>query len=449
MMQIPDTFDVVVVGGGTTGCCAAIAAARQGCRVALAEALGFLGGNACNGMAWYGFHSIDQVQVVGGLPLEIIQRLRTMGGASEFFPDPVAGSMVRVQTTLLKLCLLKMAMESGVQLFFHTQFESMLAPGCGRFRCKQQVFELHAPVFIDCTDAGDVAISAGADWWRGRETDGKMQAASGTLFIGGVDMEEMLAYFRAHPRELRPIDVSDAALEELIGRMPDAPVFGMGAFGEIIARAHAEGSLYPRDKLVGQAFPQTGEMMLVGSRVENADPTDAMAYTQAEIEAQLQMESILHLLHNYIPGCKHARIIGSGHTLGIRESCHVKGDYLLTAEDLLQGKPFPDAIALGAYHLDVHAPDHPGIDSGMPPIYQIPYASLLPAGVEGVLIAGRAFSATQLAQASTRVIPIAAATGQAAGIAASLAIQNVCSLRSIDRKKLQAILKKNGAILSA
>lgn len=130
-------YGVIVVGGGTTGCSAAIAAARQGCKVALVEALGFLGGNACNGMAWYGFHSTKNVQVVGGLPLEIIQRLRTMDGASEFFPDPVAGSMVRVQSTILKLCLLKMVLESGIQLFLHTQFEGFTVPECGHFRCKQ------------------------------------------------------------------------------------------------------------------------------------------------------------------------------------------------------------------------------------------------------------------------------------------------------------------------
>ncbi|MDD6882714.1 MAG: FAD-dependent oxidoreductase, partial [Eubacteriales bacterium] len=281
----------------------------------------------------------------------------------------------------------------------------------------------------------------------GRETDGKLQAASGTVFIGGVGMEEMFAYFRTHPRELRPIDVSSEALEELIDRMPSAPVFGMGAFREIIARAHAEGSLYPRDTLVGQAFPQTGELMLVGSRVENADPTNVTDYTRAEIQAQLQMESILHLLKNYIPGCKNAHMIGSGHTLGIRESCHVQGDYLLTAEDLMQGKSFEDVIALGAYHLDVHAPDHPGIDSGCPPVYQIPYRSLLPQKIEGVLVAGRAFSATQLAQASTRVIPIAAATGQAAGIAAGLASKEACSLRAIEIQKLQRLLRENGALL--
>lgn len=113
----------------------------------------------------------------------------------------------------------------------------------------------------------------------------------------------------------------------------------------------------------------------------------------------------------------------------------------------MQGKSFEDVIALGAYHLDVHAPDHPGIDSGCPPVYQIPYRSLLPQKIEGVLVAGRAFSATQLAQASTRVIPIAAATGQAAGIAAGLASKEACSLRAIEIQKLQRLLRENGALL--
>jgi len=65
-------YDVVVIGGGTTGVCAAVAAARGGAKVAVVDSNGFLGGNACNGMAWYGFHSLDFTQVVAGVPYETI-----------------------------------------------------------------------------------------------------------------------------------------------------------------------------------------------------------------------------------------------------------------------------------------------------------------------------------------------------------------------------------------
>ena len=446
-------FDVVVVGGGTTGVCAAIAAARAGAKTALIEIQGFLGGNACNGMAWYGFHSVgDYQQVVAGLPLEIIERLREVDGASEFCPDPVAGSMVQVNTTLLKFVCAKMCIESGVTLYLHSLMTEVKECTKGRqiilvqSKLNKTLFE--SKVLVDCTDSGDVSVAAGAKWHRGREDDGKMQVASSTLFISGINMDELLAYFDEHPDQLRPIPVPEDALRELVKRMHTAPVFGMGAFPDIIAKAKAEGlTNYPRDRLVGQAFTRTGEMMLVASRVENADPNDVDAYTKAELTGTLQMEATLKLLRNYLPGCQNARISGSGHTIGIRETRHILGDYYLTEQDLLAGTKFEDCIALGAYHLDVHSPDHQGIETGHPPVYQIPYRTMLPKDIDGILIAGRACSANQIAQASIRVIPIAAATGQAAGLAAALAAKDHIPPREIDIHLLRNRLRENKAFI--
>lgn len=447
------SYDVVVVGGGTTGVCAAVASARAGAKTALVEMQGFLGGNACNGMAWYGFHSTgDYRQVVAGLPLEIIERLRIMEGASAFCEDPVSGSMVQVNPTLLKLECLKMCLESGVALHLHSMVTEVECCRPGEQRviayCKTSRTRFVSRVLIDCTDSGDVAVQAGAQWHRGRQEDGKMQVASSTLLVGGINMREVLAYFDEHPDQLRPIPVPREELRALVKRMHTAPVFGMGAFPDLIAKAKKDGLTdYPRDRLVGQAFVQTGEMFLVASRVEDADPNDEAAYTKAEITGTLQMEATLKLLRGYLPGCQNARIAGSGHTIGLRETRHVIGDYFLTGEDLMRAVPFQDSIALGAYHLDVHSPDHQGIDTGHPPVYRIPYRSLLPKGLDGILIAGRAYSANHIAQASTRVIPIAGATGQAAGAAAALSVSRHRTPRDIDIQELQAALRESNAML--
>ncbi len=452
-ITVTKEYDVIVVGGGTTGVCAAVAAARSGAKTALFELQGFLGGNACNGMAWYGFHAAGSFeQVVGGLPLEIIERLREIDGASEFCPDPVAGSMVQVNTTLLKLVLAEMCLESGVEVHLHSMLTGV--PECGKERqiitvqSRLETFRFASRVLIDCTDSADAAAAAGADYIRGRESDGKMQVASSTLFVSGVDMDELLAYFDEHPDELRPIPVPEDELRALVKRMHSVPVFGMGAFPTLIAKAKREGLTdYPRDRLVGQAFVRTGEMMLVASRVEDADPDDERAYTRSELTGTLQMKATLKLLREYLPGCRNARISGSGHTIGLRETRHIAGDYTLTGGDLLDGKEFPDCVARGAYHLDVHSPDHPGIETGRPPVYQIPYRSMLPKGLDGLLVAGRCYSQDQAAQASTRVIPIAGASGQAVGTAAGLAVRSHCPPREVDVSVLLDTLKKNGAIL--
>ena len=129
--------------------------------------------------------------------------------------------------------------------------------------------------------------------------------------------------------------------------------------------------------------------MLVASRVEYVDLSDSESHTLGEINGLEQTWGILKLLREYIPGCKQARIVSMGTQLGIRETRHVVGEYVLQAEDLLNATSFDDSIAKGAYHLDIHSPDHNGLETRQPPVYQIPYRSLLPKGVNDLLVAGR------------------------------------------------------------
>ena len=79
--------------------------------------------------------------------------------------------------------------------------------------------------------------------------------------------------------------------------------------------------------------------------------------------------------------------------------------------------------------------------------YGVPYKCLVPVGVEGLLVAGRCISATADAAGAIRVMPPCAASGQAAGTAASLAIMNNCSVRELDVTVLRDKLNENGVFL--
>ncbi len=223
----------------------------------------------------------------------------------------------------------------------------------------------------------------------------------------------------------------------------------MGAFPDLIAQAVREGVEFPRDRLVGIGFPHWGEMKLVTTRVENANPNDVRNYSAAELEGLRQIKGVMAFVNGYMPGGRNARIIGSSHQIGLRETRHVEGDYRLTGDDLMNGKRFDDAIALGAYHLDVHSPDHKGLETRQPPVYSIPYRCLLPRGLDNVLVAGRCVSADHGAAASIRVIPISAAQGQAAGAAAALAAAAGVATRDVAVKTLQNTLRMQGAELDA
>lgn len=450
-VQSEEHFDVVVIGGGTTGVCAALAAAKAGAKTAIIEYYGFLGGNAGTGIPWMAFHNYHKRQlVVKGIPLEIIERLRVVGGASEFLFDPILSSTIQVNSTWLKVILADMMEESGVTCFLHSLATGVEKDGTGLrsviIQNKQGCQRLYAKAFVDCTDTGDIAVMAGADFEFGRRKDGKLQVASYIHIIGDIDMEAFIGYLEKHPDQMRPHKFPEKDMQELLGRLRTTSLFSLGAFRDLTAQAKRDGVDFDRDFLVGIAYPKNRELMLVTSRVENVDANNVANFSQSEMTGVRQIKSIMEFVKKYVPGGQNARLVTSGHQIGIRESRHIIGDYYLTGEDLMRGKHFEDAIALGAYHLDIHTPDHKGLAPlKQPPTYQIPYRCLLPKKVEGLLVAGRCISADHAAESSTRVIPISGAQGQAAGAAAAIAAISNRPVRQIDVKRLQHLLIEQGA----
>lgn len=450
--ECPEEYDVIVVGGGTTGAVAAIAAARNGVKTLLVEKLPFIGGNMTGGLPWLGFHAKPTgEQVVGGIPMEIITRLQKYGAATEFVVDPITGSAVGVNGSMLKLVLLEMLRECGVTIFLHSLVSGIEKDGSKitsvYVQSKLEHKRIRTKYVIDCTDNADVCVQAGCKTILGRETDGKRQICSNVIIYGGIDFGKMLAYFKKNPDQIRPFYIDEDTLSKLLTQMETAPIFVIGAFERIIAKAKAEGIPYKRKQLIGVAYPCNNELMLVASRVENVDLSSSESHTQGEIEGLEQTWGILKLLREYIPGCENARIVSTGTQLGIRETRHVVGEYVLCADDLLCPTKFDDSIAKGAYHLDIHSPDHNGLETRQPPVYQIPYRALLPKDVCNLLVAGRCISATYEAMSSTRVAPISAAQGQAAGTAAALCVEEHLDLRSLPVDKLQSVLRSANALI--
>jgi len=265
--------------------------------------------------------------------------------------------------------------------------------------------------------------------------------------VGNLDFGKILKYFAEHPDQIRPFNLEKHVLDNLLIQMHSAP-FVTGGFTDLVAQAVEDGIDFPNDRLCGCWYPEEREALIVGSRVENVDPNNVTEYSQSEKVGQLQVKEIMKFIHNYMPGGKNARLVGTGHQIGVRETRHIVGEYKLTVEDLLQGKRFDDVIALGAYHVDIHSPDHTGLSPFVqPPTYSIPYRSLLPQELDNVLVAGRCISATHEVEASTRVIPIGMALGEAAGTAAALSARQNTKPKSLNVRHLQEILVQQGAEL--
>lgn len=449
--QLAAETDVVVVGGGPAGIGAAIGAADAGARVVLVERYGFFGGNATAAlvMPLMSFHTQHQVReragdmslmptdhgpgdpVIAGVLQRLLQRLIERGGA--IAPSLETGFVVPFDPEVFKLCALELLDEAGVHYLVHA-FASDALRSDGRvtgvvLESKSGPLAIKAAAIVDCTGDADVAWRAGAGCDIGRETDGLVQPM--TLMARVVDFERagFENYVRDHPSQWR----------------------GVHGLWDLIREASERGELdLKRDDLLFFGTQHPRELSLNSTRVTQVLGIDVWDLTRAEVAARRQLRQIEEFLRRRVPGFEAAYVAQSGVQIGVRETRRIRGRYQLTVEDILGARKFPDAIARGTYPVDIHDPAGKGtVLRKLPPgeAYDIPLRCLLPDGVDGILVAGRAISGTHEAHSSFRVMPISMATGQAAGVCAAQAARQRKSPRDVAYEDVRAELLRQGANL--
>jgi hypothetical protein len=193
--------------------------------------------------------------------------------------------------------------------------------------------------------------------------------------------------------------------------------------------------------------PQAGVMMALMTRVRSVDATDPEQLTRAELEGRRQCHEYFRFLRENVPGYEAAVLVSTSPAIGVRESRRILGEHVLSAEEILSATQFPDQIALCGAPIEDH---HAGSDTRWVYLeegaaYGIPYRCLLPREVDGLLVAGRCFSATHDAHASARSMATCMAMGQAAGTAAALSVAAGVEPRALDPAVLRARLRQDGA----
>lgn len=424
-MTRTDRFDVVVVGAGSAGSSAAITAARAGARTLLADRLAFMGGTSTAVLdTFYAFYTPGEAprRVVGGLGWEVAQRLMADGVAFERPNTYGAGTGVTYEQEALKLLWERLAEDAGLELLLHTWATGIRLED-GRV-CAVRLWNkggerwVEAGAFVDASGDADVAAMAGASYDDARST-GKVQSLS-TLF------------------RLANVDIARASA------LPKAELWAL-------MREAAESGAYRLPRLEGSwhRTPNEGVVMVHMTRIPNVDATDPEQLTKAEIEGRRQAAEYVRFLRDRVPGFERATGVGTSPAIGVRESRRVHGDHRLTRDDVLDARRFDDEIALCGAPIEDHV-SGTGTDwhyVARAGVYGIPFRCLLPAGVEGLLVAGRCFSATHDAHASARSMATCMAMGQAAGTAAALAAANGGTPRQLDVSRLRQRLLADGALL--
>lgn len=448
--QLAATTDVLVVGGGPAGLGAALGAAHAGARVILAERYGFLGGNATAAlvMPLMSFHTETPARrkgnaatllpqdhgpgepVIGGIVTTLLERLVRAGGAIS--PSVETGYVVPFDPEVFKLVALDLLDEAGVRFIFHA-FASGLEKDHALsgiiFESKSGPIVIRANVIIDCTGDGDIAARAGAAYEVGRDDDQLVQPITLMFRVSGFEREAFTRYIEQHPEQWR----------------------GVHGLWELVQRATAAGELeLPREDILFFATPHEKEVSVNSTRITRVLGIDVWDLSYAEWQSRRQMRQIAAFLSRYVPGFERAYVVQSGVNVGVRESRRIIGDYRLTADDVLSAQKFPDVIARSTYPIDIHSPTGRGTSlKRVPPreAYDIPLRCLLPADVEGILVAGRCLSGTHEAHSSYRVMPVSMATGQAAGVCAALAVRQRKVPREVAASEVQRELLRQGANL--
>jgi glycine/D-amino acid oxidase-like deaminating enzyme len=412
--------DVVVLGAGSAGATAAVASARIGARTLLVDRLGFPGGTSTAVLdTFYALYTPGPSprKVVSGIPDEVVARLRDEDAAFERPNTYGAGTGITYDPEVLKRVWDDLLDEAGAEVLLHAVAIGADVDVDGRVAAlrvatKAGVRRVAADAFVDASGDADLAHFAGA----GSEGPGPGTQSLSTVFrLANVATE------RLPPKE------------ELWALMRD------GAASGTYALPRLEGSFH--------RTPHPGVIMALMTRMRGVDATDPEQLSRAEREGRRQCAEYARFLRERVPGFERSVLVSTSPAVGVRESRRVIGDHVLSAEEVLGAIAFEDQVARCGAPVEDH---HAGTDTRWAYLpdgatYGIPYRSLLPRGVEGLLVAGRCFSATHDAHASARSMGTCMAMGQAAGTAAALAAGAGTTPRGLGAGAVRDRLDADGA----
>jgi hypothetical protein len=437
--------DVVVIGGGPAGVSASIAASRKGAHVILIERFPFVGGMST--LIPVGTWPLNTAVETGELDMpydgicgEILERMKAldaielhttlMDGVERFVPLPEEKDKVATSKwylfdpEALKYLYFDMLQEAKVELMVNSlvvdtvvrdnRIEAIVVETLTRREL------IKGKIFIDATGSADVVVKAGAPAALGSGDNdgvppGLIMPTSTTFRIAGVDTDNVDMY-----------EVARIYEEHRLKGEINVPLEGL--FWQVVCK---------------------GVVQIFGTRVFNINPLDPHQAALGEMEQRRQIRDITNFLKKEIPAFRDCRLINTGVSMGMIGTRRIRGEYFITQEDIRTATKFEDAIAAGTYRLEIWETDgqNASFNHLIGTWYTIPFRSLLPRGLDNVIVAGSCISGQYTAMATWAVMPMCFKTGQAAGTAASLSIEENTGPRGVSVTNLQRLLRQDGVFL--
>jgi len=436
-----DQYDVIIAGGGPAGCTAAIASAREGRKTLLIEATGCLGGMGTGGLvpAWCPFS--DEVNVIyAGLGEQIMEKVKaTMPHVPKKLVD-----WVPIDPEMLKAVYDDMVTESGADVLFNTFLSAVDTDGNGNVTAvivsnKDGLSAYSAKMYVDCTGDGDLSVWAGAEYEKGDPETGALQPASHCFIISNVDSYGYQFGTALHAGN------------------PESPIYKIAASDK-----------YPlvHDFHMCNNFVGPGTVGFNAGHVFDVDNTNPRTLSKDLMTGRKLARQLRDGLAEFHPEAfANSYLAQTGALMGIRETRRIIGDYVVTRDDFVARRTFSDEICRNCYYIDVHNTKEEAekvlsgeqtfeemcetraVHYGPGESHGVPYRALTPKGLNNVLVAGRSVSSDRIVNGSLRVMPVCLAMGEAAGMAAAMAVDAGCDTRKIDVATLREKLKAAGAYL--
>ena len=436
-------YDVVVVGGGPAGIGAAFSSAELGMKTAIIERHGMLGGNWTNAyvLSILGVYTYSgKTKIVGGIADKIISRLKKAGGTIGH-----SGNFVPFRPAEMSTVLGTMAKELGIDCYFSSLVSGVNMRGkrinSVKVSGKNGLKSIEGRMFVDASGDADIAHLINLSTMSGKEGAGYHQEVTLPFRIGGVSEREYIAYANKHKTLVDAVLRSDGSIDRIHILKP------------LISAAKKAGRLYlpHSDTIFLFNTSRKGELVCNATHAPIINFEDGKEISTILEDLRRQAISVFHFMKNNIPGFEDSYLMDIAPYIGLRETRRAVGEYVLTKEDVLGNKRFEDAIARCGHLIEMHDPKlgeyYIHLNGGDDSWYHIPYRSIVVKGVDNLFAVGRCFSAEFEAQASARVSGTALAMGQAAATAAYISLSSRKPARAVNIKKLQSLLKKNGAII--
>ena len=412
--------DLTVVGGGLAGVCAAVAAAREGLNVILVQNRPVLGGNASSeirvwtrGATGGGNRYAEEMGILGEIKLE---NLYKNPDANPYIWDAILLDFV--------------TREKNIRLFLNTHVHEVELASPNTIKAVRAIqigselnLQFTSPYFVDATGDATVGFLAGAHYRMGRESEAEFGEPFAPQTADGKSQGSTIFFYTR--RMPRPVKYT-------------APDFAYSR--DYVAKLLNQGSRIVSPQMQGCDY----WWFEYGGELDTIKDNEAIAW---------ELRRLVFGIWDYIknsgqfPEADYLTLDWIGSIPGKRGSRRLLGEHILTQNDVMQQRQFPDAVCYGGWYLDYHPAG--GIYSQEEPceqipvgLYPIPLRCLYSRNVHNLFMAGRNISTTYAAFASTRVMNTCALTGQAVGTAAAVCFRTSKTPRELTQGEISQIQQR-------